>query len=55
MTRKDYELIAKTLKEAKHHSLHPTVVDDVVTRFADALEAENPRFDRQRFTAACQP
>lgn len=52
MTRKDYELIAKVLKNSDE------VADDMTRNaladmFADALEDENPRFNRETFLRAC--
>ena len=57
MTKKDFCLIADVIKELPsfeckqdddvvHHSA-------IVERFASALAGTNPRFDRQRFIAAC--
>lgn len=62
MTRKDYELIAAAIKEAK--PLLPPVADYAETTrqlgwqttahaVAEALARDNPRFDRERFLAAC--
>lgn len=54
MTRKDYELIAATIRRTTGEGPSPTVVQTIVSRaFADALAADNPRFDRARFLAAC--
>lgn len=61
MTRKDYERIAKALADAHAavHGLVPEVqsryhsgIDWATSSIADALEAENPRFDRNRFLDA---
>ena len=60
MTKKDYIAIAKVL--AAHRMRRPTDdsdgriadrLDDVTEAFADMLAADNPRFDRVRFLAAC--
>jgi hypothetical protein len=55
MTKKDYELIARLLRGRYRRS-----TDDADARvlvlivdFADALAEGNPRFDRERFIAAC--
>ena len=55
MTRKDYELIAAALRKshpagdpAAHAVWRRSVID-----IADALAAENPRFDANRFVDAC--
>lgn len=55
MTRKDYELIARTLAEANANTMdaHERWVVYQVTRdLATALAAENPRFDTDRFVKA---
>lgn len=65
MTRKDYVLIAAKLREARI-TLHGTGTDtesrkaaynsgcdNAAHRVADALEQDNPRFDRARFLVAC--
>lgn len=46
MTRKDYVLIAKALKEA-HAS------KEVVATLCSALEDDNVRFDDDKFLRAC--
>lgn len=48
MSRKHYEAIATILRQ----SYAPR---DVVKAFADAFAADNPRFDKARFIAACKP
>jgi hypothetical protein len=48
MTRKDYELIAKVIANAKFND-----VDLLAKELAKALELENPRFDAVRFLSAC--
>jgi hypothetical protein len=63
MTRKDYELIAGVLSDAldsfyaDHNRglLHnaPSMHGMVAESMADALAADNPRFDRERFLKAC--
>lgn len=65
MTRKDYELIARVLQYNKAtlpagrgaaffvqdgcYSKWLTICED----FAEVLEDQNPRFDRERFLKAC--
>lgn len=51
MTKKDYVLIAKTLKRSQfpNNTYYISIVDD----FATALKVENPRFDRNKFLTAC--
>lgn len=60
MTRKDYEKIARVMREykseANSHSDSPwrnTARVELVSRIADMLEQDNPRFDRARFLIAC--
>lgn len=57
MTRKDYELIAEALEGAlpkyRLHDLPKDVWLDCVEAIADALWANNQRFDRGRFLIAC--
>lgn len=56
MTRKDFELIAKVLADLNsdfNNGDDDTVsLSLVATELADALKAENPRFDRERFLIA---
>lgn len=58
MTRKDYELLAKVLRESVVHRVDglgraylrkSTLVTDLVV----ALAEDNPRFDSDRFVEAC--
>lgn len=57
MTRKDYELIAETLRTAKPLSDASGEVHAFWGRtcdmFAITLSETNPRFDRMRFLKAC--
>ena len=50
MTRKDFELIARTIK-----TLGPEVRELTAKEFADALEKHsgNANFDKERFLKAC--
>jgi hypothetical protein len=57
MTRKDFVLIAETIKQLPSFE-QPADSDvvrfsAVVARFADALATTNPRFNRARFERAC--
>lgn len=56
MTRKDYELIARSIfvdREQLEESQRQTV--DVIARgLADQLEAMNPRFNRYLFLDKCK-
>lgn len=60
MTRKDYELIARALKEARMHAIRSDAEEGggfwlrvVASELALALASDNPRFDRDRFLKAC--
>lgn len=64
MTRKDYQLIAEAIREARSISpgavvvapstrYHDDGVDTAARYLASALERDNPRFDRARFLKAC--
>lgn len=50
MSRKDYEAIARVIRENEGDI--PTLVS-VAKGVADIFAADNARFDRQRFYAAC--
>ena len=57
MTRKDYNLIAATIRETRTHFIKGSeseqvldfLVDNLVTQLLDT----NPRFDDERFWKAC--
>ncbi len=66
MTKKDFELIAATIKTAKENaaSIAATCsgeraagilggIDFVAESFANKLSTTNPNFDRKRFLVAC--
>jgi hypothetical protein len=63
MTRKDYELIAATLKDEIETARHLArtideetavgALENLALHFARALATTNPRFDGHRFIAAC--
>jgi hypothetical protein len=61
MSKQHFEMIARVLREAnRHEAVDPTfregwhaAVSAIGVRFADELNATNPRFDRSRFVAAC--
>ena len=63
MSRKDFRLLAETIRllptfetRQQDGTLYPCEVVNfcaVVSRFAEALRVTNPRFDTQRFIAAC--
>lgn len=52
MTRKDYELIAKVLANFGADNRPVDDRDDIANDLADALAADNPRFNRERFLIA---
>lgn len=60
MTRKDYELIATALNDARAEAMRADSFEDrcealqMASHYiADGMAADNPRFDRKRFAAAC--
>jgi hypothetical protein len=54
MTRKDYQLIAEVFANlGQIIDIKETVAVDLARNLADALETDNPRFDRARFLEAC--
>jgi hypothetical protein len=52
MTRKDYQLIASVLKNYAADGIPVDDRDAIAYDLADALGADNPRFDRDRFLVA---
>ena len=63
MTRKDYELIAEAIKDVglwyhvsggdRQHGAD-VVLFSLAMELARELAADNPRFDQERFMAACE-
>lgn len=56
MSRKDFRLIAETIKLLPSFDVKGVDsirFDALCNRFADALATTNPRFNRERFIAAC--
>lgn len=54
MTRSHFELIARTLKEARTNTgMGALPYAHLVDTFAAALADTNPRFNREAFVAAC--
>jgi hypothetical protein len=56
MTRKDYELIARSIfidRESLQEESQRQTADLIARGLAEQLEAMNPRFDRARFLSAC--
>lgn len=58
MSRKDYEVVAATLKDSYVFALRTRdhaatgVLHALTFNLADAFEKDNPRFDRERFVRA---
>lgn len=56
MTRRDYIALAGALLEARRESVYNVTwqacMDDVTARIAVVLQADNPRFDADRFLRA---
>lgn len=61
MTRKDYQLIAEILRTAQTRirigalNTPAATLEYIAVELADMLHADNPRFGRERFFAACEP
>jgi hypothetical protein len=52
LSRKTYRAVADLLSRA---ILKTGKRDHLIEEFCRMFEQDNPRFDRKRFTAACQP
>ena len=52
MTRKDFELIAATIKARRDH-IGSAYTELLAEDFAQALKATNQQFNRDRFIRAC--
>lgn len=53
MTRKHFEMVARCVRESLTSTAGDATLHAAAQRLADAFEAENARFDRDRFLAAC--
>lgn len=55
MTKKDFELIADTIKAQRGQNLFatPDAIDALAHDFADRLRATNKQINRERFLRAC--
>lgn len=53
MTKQDFELIARLLREHRTTPGRVTMTIELSHRFAHELAVTNPRFDRAVFLAAC--
>jgi hypothetical protein len=51
MTRKDYVMIAEVIATSWHTSAETK--RELAVNMAEALETDNPRFDREKFLRAC--
>ena len=58
MSRKDYEAIARAIRDSRPHDFVNTephfVRRQIALALADVLANDNPRFDRTRFLDACE-
>jgi hypothetical protein len=57
LAKKDYELIARILKEQVDEATptHKKIVRGVVFRTAHELALNNPKFNKEKFVSACLP
>lgn len=54
MTKKDYELIARTITGWYNvYSIEYYQLEGIASHFADRLEINNDKFDRNKFLTAC--
>jgi hypothetical protein len=53
MTRKDFQLIADVMSDAKGALMDANAHDALANAFARKLKATNARFDYNRFVDAC--
>jgi hypothetical protein len=56
VTRKDYEAIASCIRGEREGWSQPEpriAVSRIARHLAEIMAADNPRFDRKRFLAAC--
>lgn len=56
MTKKDYEAIAGVLRMRRSmwSGVAKIAVDSIAEGLTTIMERDNPRFDRERFLAACR-
>lgn len=52
MSKKDYELIANAISSVDKR-LNADPLGDAAIAIADVMAEDNPRFDRDKFLAAC--
>lgn len=53
LTRKHYQDTADAVRAALDYNTVPDAMATLIERMADTFAADNPRFDRHRFYAAC--
>jgi len=53
MTRKDFELIAATLKAVRGTTANHGLMDDIAICLAERLKDTNQQFNRDKFLRAC--
>lgn len=53
VTRKDYELIAKVLRDARERHCDETTLTHVAGKLGEAMQRDNSRFNYSRFLGAC--
>lgn len=54
MTKKDYQLIASVMQEVlKDPCIYESVWAVTVEKLIAALQKDNPRFNKEKFVAAC--
>lgn len=54
MSKKHYTNLAVVIRNEELHGTDPAVVNRLMIGIADICAADNPRFDRGRFYAACR-
>lgn len=58
MSKKDYEMLARVLRTNRRYSeVSPdakAVIDDIARDLSVTLYADNSKFDKERFLAACE-
>ena len=58
MTRRDYQMVADSLKESRHEAWAVSAVageevEAAIRKLADTFERERPGFKRDKFLKAC--
>lgn len=59
MSRRDFELLARVLKDVRHNTSDDkndtVIVDHIAKRIAEALSSHSSTFQPERFLEACKP